>query len=116
MRFFNKKNKKVPNGKYRIIKIGKDALYEFLRESMIDNQEIFFDISDNADIVTCFDIDWNKGEFICIARNQYEENEKLQFEFDTEKLISSLNNTTNSLYTDNRYIELTEEEIDKICK
>ena len=37
-----KEEKKIPDNTYRVIKISKDALYEFIYESFIDNQEIFF--------------------------------------------------------------------------
>lgn len=114
MRFFKKKEKKIPNNKYRIIKIGKEALFEFLKESVIDNQKYFFDITDDTSVVTHFDIDWDKGEFICIARNEQAENELLQFDIDTEKLLSKLKNTTDSLFNENRYIELSKEDIDSL--
>lgn len=41
MSFFKKQEKTIPEGKYRIIKIGKDAIFEVLREYIIDNQEDF---------------------------------------------------------------------------
>lgn len=114
MRLFKKKEMKIPDGKYRVIKISRDALFEFIYESIIDNQEIFFDISDGTTIVTSFDIDWDKGEFICIARNGQGENEQLQCEIDTKKLLCKLKDTTTTLYSDNRYIELSKEDIDNL--
>ena len=48
MPFFKKQEKTIPDGKYRVIKIGKDALFEFIYESIIDNQECFFDVSDGT--------------------------------------------------------------------
>ena len=103
------KEKTIPQGKYRVIKIGKDALYEALREYINKNTENFFDVSDPAKIVKLFDIDWDKGEFICVARSECEENEYLKFDIDTEKLMKKLQNTTESMYVNDRYIELTEE-------
>ena len=41
MSIFKKKEKTIPQNKFRIIKIGKDAIYEVLREYIIDNQENF---------------------------------------------------------------------------
>lgn len=108
-----KENEKtIPDGTYRIIKIGKEALFEFLYETVIDNQERFFDVDDGTKIITAFDMDWEKGEFICAAYN--DTGKPLQRSLDTEKLMSALDNTTNTMYTDNRYIELTEEEIQRI--
>lgn len=109
------KEKKIPKNKYRIIKISEDALFEFLRESIIDSQKEFFDVSDDTSIVTCFDIDWENKSFICVARNELGEEEHLQFpDIDTEKLLLKLKDTTSTLYMDNRYIELTSTEIEDI--
>ena len=109
------KEKKIPENKYRIIKISEDALFEFLRESIIDSQKEFFDISDDTSIVTCFDIDWENKSFICVARNELGREEHLQFpDIDTEKLLLKLKDTTSTLYMDNRYIELTSTEIEDI--
>ena len=81
----------IPKNKCRIIKIGKEALFEFIYESIIDNQENFFDVSDGTKIVTSFDINWETGEFICVARNELEDEEHLQFpKIDTQKLLSKL--------------------------
>ena len=111
MPFFKKQEKTIPDGKYRIIKIGRDAIYELLREYIIDNQEEFFDVTDGTKIVTHFDIDWNKGNFICIARNEYRENEHLQFNINTTELLSKMQNTTKTMFIDKRYIEISEEKI-----
>ncbi len=107
-------HKKIPDGKYRIIKIGKEALFEFIYESFIDNEEMFFDISDGTQIVTGFDIDWDKGEFICVARNEFAENENLQFDIDISVLMSKIATTTDTLYKDNLYIELSKFDIDNL--
>lgn len=111
-----KKEKTIPDGTYRIIKIGKEALFEFLYETVIDNQERFFDVDDGTKIITTFDMDWEKGEFICAAYNDTGKplQRMLDSDLDTEKLLSALDNTTNTMYQDNRYIELTEEEIQRI--
>ena len=111
-----KKRKIIPDDKYRIIKIGKDALFEFLYESFLDNQENFFDVSDGTTIVAIFDIDWDKGEFICIARNELpEEFEHLQFDVDTTKLLTKIETTTDSLYNGGKcYIEVPKSDIDNL--
>lgn len=115
MKLFRKKEKKIPDGKYRIIKIGKEALTEFIYDSINENARRLFDVSDETSIVKCYDIDWKKGELLLIARNEYVENEHLQFDFDTDELLKKLGNTATTLYTDEkRYIELTKEEIEKM--
>ena len=104
------KNKTIPDDKYRVIKIGKEAIFEFLYESIIDRVETFFDVSDSTTVVTGFDIDWDKGEFICIARNEMSENEHFQIDVDLKELLSKLEITTDTLFQNNRYIELSKSE------
>lgn len=57
-------------------------------------------------------MDWGKDEFICIVRNEQGESEHLQCEIDTKKLLFKLEDTTTTLYNDNRYIELSKEDIE----
>ena len=111
MSIFKKKEKTIPQGNYRIIKIGKDAIYEVLREYIIENQETFFDVTDGTKIVKHFDINWDTGEFICAARNDYGNDEHLQCNIDTTELLLKLQDTTETLFTEKRYIELSEEKI-----
>ena len=111
MSIFKKKEKTIPQGNYRIIKIGKDAIYEVLREYINENQETFFDVTDGTKIVKHFDINWDTGELICAARNDYGENEHLQCNIDTTELLLKLQDTTETLFTEKRYIELSEEKI-----
>jgi len=108
------KQRTIPDGKYRVIKIGKDAIYEVVREYFEDHLEAFFDISDCTTAVTSFDIDWDNGEFICIARNELPENEHLQFDIDTQKLFSKLENTTDTLFSHNRYVELSKSDVENL--
>ena len=62
-----------------------------------------------------FSIDWEKGEFICIARNELpEEEEHLQFNVDAYKLLSKIENTTDTLFAPNRYVEVMKSEIDNL--
>ena len=108
------KKKTIPDDKYRVIKIGKEAVFEFLYESFKDKIETFFDVSDSTTVVTAFDIDWDKGEFICIARNEMSENEHLQMDVDLQKLLSKLETTTDTLFKNNRYVELSKSDIEKM--
>ncbi|MBO5858452.1 MAG: hypothetical protein J6R20_01585 [Clostridia bacterium] len=110
-----KREKKIiPDNKYRVIKIGKEAIFEFLYESFKDRIEMFFDVSDMTTVVTAFDIDWEKGEFICVARNEMSENEHLQIDVDLKKLLSELESTTDTLFQNNRYVELSKSDIEKL--
>ena len=114
MSFLKKQEKPIPDGKYRIIKIGKDAIYEVLREYIIDNQEDFFDVTDGTKIVTHFEMDWDNGEFICVARNEHGEKERLQYDVDTTKLLLKMKDTTATMFIDERYVEMSEEEINNL--
>ena len=109
------KEKRIPDDKYRIIKNGKEALFELIYESFIDSEEQLFDISDGTSIVTGFDIDWEKGEFICVARNELDENEHLHFDIDISEVLTKINPTTDSLYNGGKhYIELSKSDIDNL--
>ena len=57
----------------RIIKIDKDALYEFIYENFIANHEEFMDM-DAVGNMNTFAINWETGEFIFCAHK--DENEK----------------------------------------
>ena len=48
---------------------------------------------------------------ICAARNDYGDDEHLQCNIDTTQLLSKLPNTTDTLFADNRYIEMSEDEL-----
>lgn len=107
--------KRIPDDKYRIIKIGKEALFELICEAFKEREEDFLDVSDSTTIVKSFCIDWEKGEFICIARNELsEEEEHLQFDVDTYELLSKIENTTDTLFAPDRYIDVMKSDIDNL--
>ena len=105
-------DKRIPDDKSRIIKIGKEALFELICEAFKDSEEEFFDVTDSLAIVKSFSIDWKKGEFICVARNELPEEE--EFDVDTNELISKLEDTTDTLFAPNRYIEVSKDYIDNL--
>ena len=53
----------------RVIKIDKEALYEFIYENFIAQQEELLDIS-KSKVMNDFAIDWGKGEFLFTAHRQ----------------------------------------------
>ncbi len=107
--------KRIPDDNYRIIKIGKEALFELICEAFKEREEDFLDVSDSTTIVKSFCIDWEKGEFICIARNElHEEEEHLQFDMDTYELLSKIENTTDTLFAPDRYIDVMKSDIDNL--
>ena len=107
-------DKRIPNDKYRIIKIGKEALFEAICEFFKENEEEFFDVLDATTMVKSFAIDWDKGEFICLARNELDEEEHLQFDVDAYELISKVENTTDTLFAPHRYKEVAKTELDNL--
>ena len=50
----------------RVIKIGKEALYEFLYENMISEEETLLQVS-ATEVMNHFAMDWESGEFIFMA-------------------------------------------------
>lgn len=108
--------KKIPDGKYRVIKISREALTELIYESITERQEEYFDVSDGTSIVKLCDMDWDRGELICIARSELDEDEE-HFQFpgiDTAVLMDKLKDTTDTMFSDGRFIELSEAEIKEI--
>ena len=114
MALFKKKKeeKSIPDGKCRIIKISRDALLELVFESMMENTELYFDVDDSTGVFLDSYMDWDANEFICIARN-HPSDEDLPSHLDTDAkdVLPKLKDTTNSLYSENRYVELSEDEL-----
>ena len=113
-----KKKNQMDENSVRVIKISKDALFEFIYEKMIDNQEIFLDI-DPLSVSNSFDIDWENGQFIFCAHKSEDENGafiELPKEIDLQKLIRRIPDTTSSMYEENRYKEYTKDELIELSK
>ena len=116
MRFlFRKKKKQLEKDKYRVMKISKDALWEFIYESVIDKQESFFDVSDGTKISTFHDIDFESGSYICLVKSSAGDETPMALPppegIDLQALLKNMEDTTGSLYQPNRYKELSIEEI-----
>lgn len=106
----------MDENKIRVIKIGKNALFEFIYESFIDNIEDYFDV-DSLSVTGTFDIDWDNGSFIfCVHKNEDKNGEIIRFPKDIElgKLLKSLPDTTNTMFSEGRYKEYTKEELSKL--
>ena len=97
------KKSNVEKGKFRVIKISQEALWEFIYESMIDQQEDYFDIPDITKITSHFDINFETGEFICLIRS--DEPLRLPEGIDLKLLLANMEDTTNTLYQSKRYKE-----------
>lgn len=106
----SKKVKHLAEGKYRIIKISKEAIFEFIYESIIDNQKVYFNLLSDLNFTSHHDINFETGEFITLIGN---DSDKLQLPegVDLQQLMINMKDTADTLYAPNRYVELSLEEI-----
>ena len=58
--------KELNDDEVRVIKISKEALFEFIYEKFIDDQDLYLDV-DPLDVTNAFDINFERGEFIFCA-------------------------------------------------
>ena len=110
--------KKLDKDSVRVIKISKEALFEFIYEKFIDDLKTFFDV-DILDVISTYDINFERGEFIfCVSKAEDENGTilKLPNEIDLQHLMKSIPDTTKSMYVDNRYKEFTKEELITLSK
>lgn len=89
--------KKLEDNEVRIIKINRDAVYEFLYETIIENSPAFFDLHDmtKAEFQFSWDAD---GTLSCIAYKR-----KPGRRVDISAIEEATEFTTNSLFTKKRY-------------
>ena len=109
---------KLDNEHIRVIKISKDALFEFIYEQFIDSQEELFDI-DSVNVIDTFDIDFEKGNFIFCVHNAEDENgDIIPFpqDIDLQQLMKVMPDTTSSIYSENCYKEYTKDELLELSK
>ena len=109
----NGQTKKMDEALVRVIKISKQALFEFIYEKFIDNQELFLDV-DPLDVTNAFDINWERGEFIfCAYKSEDANGNIIEFskEIDLQQLMKNMEDTTCTMYSDGRYSEYTKEEL-----
>lgn len=99
--------------KYRVIKISKEALYEFIYEKFIENQEEYLGVN-ALEVMNNFEIDFQNGSFIFIAHKSEDENDNiipLPKEVNLTKLMGKMEDTTSTMFGNDRYIELSLKEI-----
>ena len=61
------KERSMDNNTVRIIKIDREALYEFIYETFISQQEDLLDVK-ATEVMDYFDIDWATGSFVFVAQ------------------------------------------------
>ncbi len=112
------KRTRLDENTVRVIKIGKEALFEFIYEQFSEHVEAFFDV-DALDVINTFKIDFERGEFIfCVSKGEAADGKILPLpgEIDLQQLMKTLPDTTTSMYTRNRYKEFTKEELIALSK
>lgn len=113
------KSKNILNeNSVRLIKIGKEALFEFIYEKMIEDQKMFLDV-DPLSVADTFDMDWENGQFIfCVHRSEDKNGNFIEFpkEINLKSLMRNLSDTTTSMFQNNRYKEFTKEELIALSK
>lgn len=110
--------KKLNDNSIRVIKISKEALFEFIYEKFIDDEEMFFDV-DLLDVTSTFDINFERGEFIgYVSKAEDAEGKilKLPEEIDLQQVMKNIADTTSTMFADNRYKDFTKEELVELSK
>lgn len=110
--------KKLDEDKVRVIKISKEALFEFIYENFIDKQETFFDVN-AIEVADAFDIDYELGEFIFGVYKAEDKNGNiltLPKEIDLQQIMKKIPDTTDTLYGGKRYREFTKDELIELSK
>ena len=117
------KRKKKPKNELdentvRVIKISKEALFEFIYEKFIEDQEDFLDV-DPLEVANAFDISFERGEFIFSAYKSEDSNGRIiesPKEIDWQRVMANIPDTTATIFSDGRYKEYTKEELIEISK
>ncbi len=103
----------MEENKYRVIKISKQAIFEFIYEKFIEEQECYLEVNP-IEVSDTFDINFDTGEFIFIAHNSEDaEGNIIPFpkEIDVKQLMANVPDTTNTMFSDGRYKEYTLEQL-----
>ena len=102
----------------RVIKIAKEALYEFLYENIISQEESLLQVS-ATEVMNSFAIDWEKGEFIFMAHQAEDADGELiplPKEIQPETLLKALPETAESLLKRGKvYRDYSFEELKRLC-
>ena len=102
----------------RVIKIAKEAIYEFLYENMISEEENLLQVS-ATEVMNSFAMDWERGEFIFMAHKAEDADGELiplPKEIQPETLLKTLPETTESLLKRGKvYQDYSFEELKELC-
>ena len=106
----------IDEDKVKVIKISKEAIFEFIYENFIDEADCYLDVN-SLEVTTTFDMDWDNGQFIFCA---YKAEDKkgniihLPQKVDLQKLMRNISDTTSSMFQEDRYKVYTKEELVKL--
>lgn len=103
----------------RVIKIDKEALYEFIYENFVREQETHLNIS-AVEHMNNFMIDLESGEFIFMAHRDEDENGKITpfpKDIDIQKVLKKIPSTTDSVLSPGKvYKDYTFDELREMIK
>ena len=103
----------------RVIKIGREALYEFLYENMISEEETLLQVS-TTEVMNSFAIDRERGEFIFMAHKAEDADGELiplPKEIQPETLLKALPETADSLLGRGKvYRDYSFDELKRLCE
>ena len=114
-----KKHTHLTNDEVRIIKIGEEALSEFIFEKLIDGNKDYLEVDSNASVTNSLHIDWEKRTLIfCAYKNEDKNGDPISLPdgIDLDVLIHKIPDTTDSLYANMKYKKYTKSELEDICK
>ena len=103
----------------RVIKIAKEAIYEFLYENIISQEESLLQVP-ATEVMNHFSMDWERGEFIFIAHQAEDADGELislPKEIQPETLLKVLPETAESLLKRGKvYRDYSFEELKELCE
>lgn len=108
----------IPENNVRVIKISKDAIFEFIYENIIAEHDLLLD-TPVVSATDSFTMDWETGEFIfCAYKSEDKDGNLLELpkEIDLYKLMKNIPDTTDSLLGKSKYKEYTKDELIELSK
>ena len=106
----------MDKNKVRLIKISEKALKELIYETFVEKQSELLDV-EPTEVSDYFEFDIENGEFIfCAIKSEDEEGNFLSLprEIDLKKVMKNITDTTDSVFSANRYKEFTMDELIEI--
>lgn len=114
----SKQKKTMDEKDVKIIKISKEALFEFIYEKFIEDQEQFLEVNP-LEVIDTFDMDWENGTFIfCAYKSEDSKGNMITLseEINLRQLMEKIPDTTSSMFKDNRFCKYTKSELIELSK